>query len=70
MGQVKSILGHTGGTPNTIPRARKTEEKTMIKNIIREVAPEACDFGTYFEVDGLTRAAAANTPGKIVNLFA
>ena len=29
----------------------------MIKNIIREVAPEACDFRTYFEDGGLTRAA-------------
>lgn len=29
----------------------------MIKNIIREVAPEACDFRTYFDDDGLTRAA-------------
>lgn len=31
----------------------------MIKNIIREVAPEACDFRTYFDDDGLTRAAGA-----------
>lgn len=28
----------------------------MIKNIIREVAPEACDFRTYFDDDGLTSA--------------
>ena len=26
----------------------------MIKNIIREVAPEACDFSYYFDNDGLT----------------
>lgn len=26
----------------------------MIKNIIREVAPEACDFSLYFDCDGLS----------------
>lgn len=29
----------------------------MIKNIIREVAPEACDFSFYFDNDGITAAA-------------
>lgn len=29
----------------------------MIKHIIREVAPEACDFRFYFDNDGITEAA-------------